>query len=148
MRNTTAIVGSALFFVIAPFLAGAIIPWWITRWEFRPAFFDLGLMRAIGVLLIVAGVPGVVDSFARFALQGLGTPAPVAPPQRLVVTGLYIDTCEIRCTFRSSRSSAARRSSSGIGASSSTVLCSAWPATCSLSCARGARAAAVIWCRV
>ena len=89
MRKTTAIVGSALFFVIAPFLAGAVIPWWITRWEFQPAFFDLGLMRAIGVLLIVAGVPGVVDSFARFALQGLGTPAPVAPPQRLVVTGLY-----------------------------------------------------------
>jgi protein-S-isoprenylcysteine O-methyltransferase Ste14 len=29
------------------------------------------------------------DSFARFAIQGLGTPAPVAPPQRLVVTGLY-----------------------------------------------------------
>src|SRR5262247_1691891 len=89
MRKTTAIVGSALFFVIAPFLAGAVIPWWITRWEFLPAFFDLGLMRAIGVLLIVAGVPGVVDSFARFALQGLGTPAPVAPPQHLVVTGLY-----------------------------------------------------------
>src|SRR6185503_18368944 len=28
-------------------------------------------------------------SFARFALQGLGTPAPIAPPQNLVVTGLY-----------------------------------------------------------
>jgi protein-S-isoprenylcysteine O-methyltransferase Ste14 len=30
-----------------------------------------------------------VDSFARFALEGLGTPAPIAPPQKLVVTGLY-----------------------------------------------------------
>jgi hypothetical protein len=45
--------------------------------------------RAIGILLIVGGVPGLVDSFARFALQGLGTPAPVAPPQYLVVAGLY-----------------------------------------------------------
>jgi protein-S-isoprenylcysteine O-methyltransferase Ste14 len=45
--------------------------------------------RAIGIVLIVAGVPGLVDSFARFALQGLGTPAPIAPPQNLVVTGLY-----------------------------------------------------------
>jgi protein-S-isoprenylcysteine O-methyltransferase Ste14 len=89
MRKTTAIAGSALFFVIAPFFAGAVVPWWITRWEFRPAFFDLGLMRAMGMLLILAGVPGVVDSFARFALQGMGTPAPVAPPQHLVVTGLY-----------------------------------------------------------
>ncbi|MCP1765601.1 hypothetical protein [Bradyrhizobium japonicum] len=29
-----------------------------------------------------------MDSFARFALQGLGTPAPIAPTRHLVVTGL------------------------------------------------------------
>jgi protein-S-isoprenylcysteine O-methyltransferase Ste14 len=45
--------------------------------------------RIIGLLLIAAGLPVLLDSFGRFALQGLGTPAPVAPPQRLVVTGLY-----------------------------------------------------------
>jgi protein-S-isoprenylcysteine O-methyltransferase Ste14 len=45
--------------------------------------------RVIGTILILAGVPGVVDSFGRFALTGLGTPAPVAPPVNLVVTGLY-----------------------------------------------------------
>jgi protein-S-isoprenylcysteine O-methyltransferase Ste14 len=39
--------------------------------------------------LIAAGLPGLIDSFARFALQGLGTPAPSAPTQNLVVTGLY-----------------------------------------------------------
>jgi protein-S-isoprenylcysteine O-methyltransferase Ste14 len=89
MRKTSAILGSAVFFVVAPFFAAGVIPWWITRWEFQPAFFNLELTRAIGVILILAGVPGVVDSFARFALQGLGTPAPVAPPQHLVVTGLY-----------------------------------------------------------
>jgi protein-S-isoprenylcysteine O-methyltransferase Ste14 len=31
----------------------------------------------------------LLDSFARFAVQGLRTPAPIAPPQNLVVTGLY-----------------------------------------------------------
>lgn len=31
----------------------------------------------------------VLDSFARFAIQGLGTPAPVLPTKHLVVTGLY-----------------------------------------------------------
>lgn len=31
----------------------------------------------------------LLDSFARFAVQGLGTPAPVLPTSRLVVTGLY-----------------------------------------------------------
>ena len=61
----------------------------MTRWEFLPPFFDLQATRAVGILLIVAGLPGLVDSFARFALQGLGTPAPIAPTQNLVVTGLY-----------------------------------------------------------
>ena len=61
----------------------------MTHWEFRPPFLGLALTRAIGILLIIAGVPGLVDSFVRFALQGLGTPAPIAPPQKLVVTGLY-----------------------------------------------------------
>jgi protein-S-isoprenylcysteine O-methyltransferase Ste14 len=40
-------------------------------------------------MLIIPGVPGLVDSFVRFALEGLGTPAPIAPTQNLVVTGLY-----------------------------------------------------------
>ena len=86
---TMAILGSALFFVAAPSVVAGLIPWWITRWEFLPPFFDLQATRVVGILLIVAGLPGLVDSFARFAVQGLGTPAPIAPPQNLVVTGLY-----------------------------------------------------------
>ena len=31
----------------------------------------------------------MLDSFYRFAIQGLGTPAPVLPTKHLVVTGLY-----------------------------------------------------------
>ncbi len=89
MPKAIAVLGSALFFVIAPFVLAGVVPWWVTQWEFRPAFFGIDLTRVLGGLLIVAGVPGVVDSFARFALEGLGTPAPVAPAQKLVVTGLY-----------------------------------------------------------
>jgi protein-S-isoprenylcysteine O-methyltransferase Ste14 len=87
--KTIAILGSALFFVIVPTTVAGLIPWWITHWEFRPPFLDLEATRVVGILLIVAGAPGLVDSFARFALQGLGTPAPIAPTQKLVVTGLY-----------------------------------------------------------
>jgi protein-S-isoprenylcysteine O-methyltransferase Ste14 len=89
MSKTIAILGSALFFVVAPSVLAGLIPWWMTLWEFLPPFFDLQATRAVGVLLIVVGLPGLVDSFARFALQGLGTPAPIAPAQNLVVTGLY-----------------------------------------------------------
>src|SRR6202163_238118 len=89
MPKTIAVLGSALFFAVAPTTVAGLVPWWITHWEFRPPFFDLDATRAVGILLIVAGLPGIVDSLARFALQGLGTPAPIAPTQNLVVTGLY-----------------------------------------------------------
>ena len=89
MQRVSAVLGSALFFLVAPCVLAGLIPWSMTRWEFRPAFFGLEGARSVGVLLILAGLPGLVDSFARFALQGLGTPAPVAPTKNLVVTGLY-----------------------------------------------------------
>jgi protein-S-isoprenylcysteine O-methyltransferase Ste14 len=89
VKRTTAILGSALFFVAAPCVVAGVIPWWVTRWEFWPPFFGLEPTRAIGMVSIVAGVCGLVDSFARFALQGLGTPAPIAPTRHLLVTGLY-----------------------------------------------------------
>ncbi len=31
----------------------------------------------------------MLESFGRFALEGIGTPAPVFPPRHLVVTGFY-----------------------------------------------------------
>ena len=43
----------------------------------------------LGWLLVAGGLAALLPSFARFALQGLGTPAPVAPTEHLVVTGLY-----------------------------------------------------------
>ena len=89
MSKAMAVIGSALFFVIAPLVLAGFVPWWVTQWEFRPAFFGVDLTRILGGILIIVGTPGVVDSFARFALEGLGTPAPIAPPQNLVVTGLY-----------------------------------------------------------
>src|SRR5215469_8358643 len=89
MSKITAVLGSALFFVVAPAMLAGVIPWWITHWEFRPPFLATEATRLAGLALVIAGVPGVLDSFARFALQGLGTPAPIAPPSNLVVSGLY-----------------------------------------------------------
>lgn len=86
MRKAGAIVGSALFFVAAPCVMGGLIPWWITHWHMERGHEGL---RYLGAALIVLALPGLVDSFVRFAVQGLGTPAPVAPTQSLVVTGLY-----------------------------------------------------------
>jgi len=46
-------------------------------------------LRAIGVVLILAAIPVLLESFGRFALQGIGTPAPVFPTRHLVVKGFY-----------------------------------------------------------
>src|SRR6516164_2069748 len=102
MSKITAVLGSALFFVVAPAMIAGLIPWLITHWEFRPPFLAVEATRLAGVAFIIAGVPGLLDSFARFALEGLGTTAPIAPPRNLVVSGLYRyvrnpDLCCSRC---------------------------------------------------
>jgi protein-S-isoprenylcysteine O-methyltransferase Ste14 len=40
-------------------------------------------------VLVAAGTLVLLDSFARFAIKGLGTPAPVFPTRYLVISGLY-----------------------------------------------------------
>jgi protein-S-isoprenylcysteine O-methyltransferase Ste14 len=46
-------------------------------------------VQLLGFLVLLASILVLLDSFARFALQGIGTPAPVLPTRHLVVTGLY-----------------------------------------------------------
>ena len=89
MRKSAAILGSALFFVMAPLMLGFVLPWWLVRWQMAPPFFGNPVWRAIGLLLLVVGLVPLLESFGRFALVGLGTPAPIAPPKHLVVSGFY-----------------------------------------------------------
>jgi protein-S-isoprenylcysteine O-methyltransferase Ste14 len=79
MRKRRAVVGSILFFVVAPGTVAGLIPW-------LPGFWPL---RVVGLVLLVAGAGFLVSAFVRFVVEGLGTPAPVAAPQRLVVGGVY-----------------------------------------------------------
>ena len=89
MRPAFAILGTAIFLVLAPGTVAGWIPWWITRWRVQsPAIARLPLWVS-GAVLVAAGVVVLLDSFARFALKGLGTPVPVFPTQHLVVSGLY-----------------------------------------------------------
>jgi len=89
MTRRTAILGYILFFAIAPVTVVGIVPWWISRWDAGPAFLGIRPLRLLGGALIAAGLPGLIESFARFALEGLGTPAPIAPPRHLVLRGAY-----------------------------------------------------------
>src|SRR4026207_1212856 len=68
VERTMALLGSAVFFVVAPFTLAGLVPWSITGWQLRPPFLGLELTRGIGAIMILAGVPGGVDAFARLRL--------------------------------------------------------------------------------
>jgi protein-S-isoprenylcysteine O-methyltransferase Ste14 len=84
-----AALGSVAFLLIAPGVVAGVIPWWITGWEVNEPWPFWAPLRVVGALLVAVGVLALLDSFRRFVVEGLGTPAPVAPTEELVVSGLY-----------------------------------------------------------
>jgi protein-S-isoprenylcysteine O-methyltransferase Ste14 len=89
MRKRTAAVGSAVFFLVAPGVVVGLIPWLLTRWQVREPLPYWAPMRVLGGILLVAGLIVVIQAFVRFVVEGFGTPAPIAAPERLVVGGVY-----------------------------------------------------------
>jgi protein-S-isoprenylcysteine O-methyltransferase Ste14 len=88
MRKTKAAVGASVFFALAPGVVAGLVPWLLTDWEVRGT--DMwAVLRLPGLFLLAAGAGALVGAFVRFVVEGLGTPAPVAPTQHLVVGGLY-----------------------------------------------------------
>jgi protein-S-isoprenylcysteine O-methyltransferase Ste14 len=81
-----AAVGSTAFFFAAPCVMGGLIPWLLTGWEVHAWWLPL---RILGAALTVAGAAVVIAAFVRFVVEGVGTPAPVAPTRHLVVGGMY-----------------------------------------------------------
>lgn len=89
MRRLGAVLGSAIFLVIAPGIVAGYVPWRICNWHVASPLLGISVLRIVGIFLILAGLPVLLESFVRFALKGLGTPAPVFPTKHLVVSGLY-----------------------------------------------------------
>src|SRR5213083_1345221 len=89
VRTIAAALGSAVFFVLAPGVVAGVIPWWLTGWRMREPMPFWAPLRVLGAALIVAGTVVLVYAFVLFVTAGVGTPAPVAPTERLVVSGLY-----------------------------------------------------------
>lgn len=84
-----ALLGSAMFLLLAPGSVAGFVPWWIGGWRVHSPFFGFTALRVIGSFLMAAGAVILLEAFLRFALQGMGTPAPLFPPKNLVVTGSY-----------------------------------------------------------
>jgi protein-S-isoprenylcysteine O-methyltransferase Ste14 len=89
VREAKAAVGSLIFLVLAPGVVAGLVPWLLTDWTVEEPLSHWLPLRIVGAILLVVGLAVLVDAFARFVREGLGTPAPVVPTERLVVDGLY-----------------------------------------------------------
>ncbi|MBZ9978140.1 isoprenylcysteine carboxylmethyltransferase family protein [Mesorhizobium sp. B2-4-18] len=88
MRRFSAIAGSGIFLIAAPGVVAGLVPWLLSdRWGLP--WSPLPLFALTGGMLVIAAAAVLLHAFARFALEGLGTPAPVAPTERLVIGGIY-----------------------------------------------------------
>ena len=75
-----------VFLALAPGVVAGLVPWLLTGWSSAGAPL---WVQAVGWVALVAGAAVLLDAFARFVVEGVGTPAPVAPTEKLVVGGLY-----------------------------------------------------------
>jgi len=89
VAKTGPILGSFVFFLIAPASIAGWVPYVLSRWRFRPPLVGISAGRFLGALIVVIGAAALMECFGRFATRGRGTPAPIAPPQELVASGLY-----------------------------------------------------------
>lgn len=77
-----------LFTILVPGTVAGWVPW-LLRGSSSQATENLAL-RWTGILLIAIGVAVYLHTaFWGFANRGQGTPAPIAPPKKLVVEGLH-----------------------------------------------------------
>ncbi|MBX3570304.1 MAG: isoprenylcysteine carboxylmethyltransferase family protein [Rhizobiaceae bacterium] len=88
MVRTAAVAGSAFFFLCAPGVVAGVIPWMLTD-RYHMPLASLPGASGLAAILIAAGLAVLIHAFVRFVAEGAGTPAPVAPTERLVIGGIY-----------------------------------------------------------
>jgi protein-S-isoprenylcysteine O-methyltransferase Ste14 len=86
--NRRNLIVSILFVVFGgPGIILVYLPFWITH--FRVPTGEPLWQVLVAVVLMLAGLIPALESVRRFIYVGHGTLMPVAPPERLVVSGLY-----------------------------------------------------------
>jgi protein-S-isoprenylcysteine O-methyltransferase Ste14 len=86
--SARAWIGTIVFLILAPGIVAGLIPWLITGWRWYDWGAAAWIVVPVAGIAIAAGVAFLLYAFALFAIHQ-GTPAPVAPTQTLVLTGVY-----------------------------------------------------------
>lgn len=84
-----AIVGTIVFTALVPGSVVLLVPYLLSGWRFAAPILGLNATRSIGAGLFLIAVPFFGNFLARFVWEGRGTPAPIAPPERLVTGGVF-----------------------------------------------------------
>lgn len=84
-----AIIGSIVFFFVAPLVVAGVLPFVMFGWTINQPLFGLFDTSIAGIIAILIGLGCLLECFGRFALEGRGTPAPVAQTEILVASGFY-----------------------------------------------------------
>ena len=79
VQRTIAVLGSAVFFVVAPCTLAGLVPWSITGWQLRPPFLGLELTRGIGAIMILQVCLG---SLTHLRVSRCRVSAPPRPSRR------------------------------------------------------------------
>jgi protein-S-isoprenylcysteine O-methyltransferase Ste14 len=90
MRRPAAAVATGAFFLVAPCVVAGLVPWLISGWRPPVKASPWVVVRVVaGSVLVLSASVVLIRNFARFVMEGRGTPAPIAPTEQLVVGGDY-----------------------------------------------------------
>jgi protein-S-isoprenylcysteine O-methyltransferase Ste14 len=78
-----------IFTFLVPGTVTILVPYWLLTSRSAPPPLELGLFRYLGALPILIGLAAYFWCAWDFTFAGGGTPAPIDPPKKLVVRGLY-----------------------------------------------------------
>ena len=77
---------SLLFLLLAPGILGGVLP--LTVLQTGPQL-QMGVFSYLAFPVWVVGIFVLLWCFWDFAHKGLGTPVPIDPPKKLIISGLY-----------------------------------------------------------
>ena len=70
-QRTIAVLGSAIFFVVAPCTLAGFVPWSITGWQLQPPFLGLELTRGVGADKAIITVDIVNEHVVAAAVEAI-----------------------------------------------------------------------------
>jgi len=78
-----------IFTLVVPGTVTVLVPRWLLSSSSAPLLAGIGGFRYLGMLPILVGAAIYFWCAWNFTFAGRGTPAPIDPPKKLVVQGLY-----------------------------------------------------------